>query len=292
MTACTQALGGTTATGPDGIVIGAERNGISVGRNAEAYYGDLAVVPRAVSVEEATAFYRETQATLASTANSSISCFVLGSSFMTLESGQAHRMSYYLQEQGTALGVTIQILDDFADGAQGVSTPSGNDTNLQAQVNRLLLAHTMHRSAIVFVDWMSMVNEQVLYATNRGNAIGMIVEQLNRLRRAGVTIVMPEVSSCRLGGVIYGPEARSDQLTDWISQHADTCIIWINTALQADPATNFFDQGTPGLPETYGPHLAEPAGAGITGKRLVARAAVEAMIDLHHNRLARYTRPA
>lgn len=291
MVATTQSLGGVTATAPDGIVIGAERNGIAVGRHSEAYYGDIAILPRAASLNEVRAFCRETRGTLTATSNSSLSCVVIGSSFVTLEEGQAHRMAYYLVEQATALGVTLTVLADFAQGAQGVATPSGTDTNLRAQVDRLLLDHQFHRGILVLVDWMSAVNEQALYATSRADAISMVTTELDRLRAAGCTIIMPEVSSCVLGGVIYGPNARADQLSEWIAHRGDTCMLWINAALQADPHSNFWDQGTPGVPESYGPHLAEPVTNEVVGKRLVARSAVQAMIGLHHNRLGKYARP-
>jgi hypothetical protein len=244
-------------------------------------------------VAEIEAWTRAVQGTLAATSNATIPCFILGSSFMTAETdnGQTLRMAHFVLEQGTALGVTISVLADLAMGAQGVSSTTTQWANLQSQINRLLRHDRFYRGCLVFVDWMSAVNEQAVYSTTRIAANAMIVAQLERLRRAGCTIVMPQVSSCRLGGVVYGPDARADQVSEWLASHSDTHVLYINTALQADPATNFLDQGTTGQPETFGPHLAEPVGEAITGKRLVARAFAQAAIGLHQNRLAKYVRP-
>ncbi len=290
MTAITESFGGTVADAPEGILFGAERNGTQF-RNAEMFFSDPAVCPRAMSAAEIAAYYRETQGTLTATADYAIRCFILGSSYMTVESGQTNRMAHYVVEQGTELGVTVTVVADFAYGAQGVSTPSSVNANLQSQINRLLLDERFHRGALVFVDYMAMVNEQVVYGTSRATARTMITAQLDRLRVAGCTLIIPQVSSCVLGGVTYGPDARADQLEDWISVRPDCQILYVNAALQADPAANFYDQGTPGQPETYGPHLAEPVGSALTGKRLVARAAVQAMIGLHQGRLGKYVRP-
>ena len=292
-----EALGGTLASGTEGVILGGERDG-TFARNANIYYGDWVVSERAIEAHEVQAFNRATRPEYQVTDNSSITVFIVGSSFMTTESGQSHRMAYYLTEQAALQDVSIATVD-YAVGAQGCLTQSSTNDNLLAQIRRVMMHPEFAYGSIVFVDFMADVNEQLLFETPRATAGTMMQTALNELRNAGATIVMPQVTCAGFGnsGVQWGPNARADQLTYWLNSRQDTVMLWIHNDLASEPARHFFDQGLVGQPETYGPHLAEPSGtespstATPTGKRAVARVAAEAIIGIHRDRLARYARP-
>jgi hypothetical protein len=112
---------------------------------------------------------------------------------------------------------------------------------------------------------------------------------MDRLRELGFTIILPEATTF-FASQNMGPSLRSDQQTYWYDTRPDTVRVNIAADMMADPAPHYHEQGTPGQPDTYGPHWKEPIGAAITGKRLVAQRVVAAIAGAV--RSGRYVRPS